>query len=55
MDIAIFTPFRPADEFNDIPEPNKRKGSVFWSLMTPLLNRKRCRRPTSTAAQAGFA
>ena len=36
MEIGIFIP--NGSQFdNDIPPPHQRKGSVFWSFLTPLL------------------
>jgi len=36
MEIGIFIP--NGSQFdNDIPPPHQRKGSVFWSSLTPLL------------------
>jgi hypothetical protein len=36
MELGIFTPSRPADSFNGLPEPRERRG-LFWSLVGPLL------------------
>jgi hypothetical protein len=36
MDLGIFTPSRPAEDFNGLPEPSKRRG-LYWSLVGPML------------------
>jgi hypothetical protein len=36
MELGIFTPSRPADDFNGVPEPSKRRG-LFWEWTAGLL------------------
>jgi hypothetical protein len=40
MEISIFTPSRPADDFNDLPEPSKRNG-LFWAFTNGMLQSER--------------
>jgi hypothetical protein len=32
----VFIPSRPADDFNQIPEPHQRRGNPFWEFMRPV-------------------
>jgi hypothetical protein len=36
MELGIFTPSRPADDFNGVPEARERRG-LYWLLVSPLL------------------